>query len=698
VIAGIFFGAPLVLLAALAALIPLALHLLGRARAVQIEFSAMRFVQAAITRTARRRRIENLALLILRMALFALLPLALALPFYRPPSAVAGRVGGLAIAILLDNSGSMGQASETGSLFEQGKLWALRLIRGLEQVGPAETVVLAATTGPLAGEPMVTSDLARASEAVRQMKPTAAEGRLKPPLIQASARLDELPAANKIIYALTDFQSSSFQLPEPSQLSNKSLILLELGAEGRDNLGIELAQTIGPAIEGRDLTVRLKISGNNDEPRSVGIKLLSLSGDTLAEQNLYLRRGPLRSKEVDIKITPDKPGWFCAKVVLDVKDHLAADNYWHLAFQVADPVQTLVVTENGDYANWQDDPGFFVYSALRAAEWIKAQRISIERLSATDLGDFAAIYLAELPELSDETLGRLEQYLKLGDRALVVFLPADDTAQRYQPLLDNCRLGKFERHTQFERALRVTEVRSSDELLAKLAFKPTHYSRMAVTSLCEIAPHGTAEKLLTLENGLPLLLESRVGGSVVYLFTSPARTATGSLPLSPIFPAFVCQASIHGRPGVESQIHRAGTPTLLRMAKAGKLLDQSGKTIVANLQPGTANILLNESGMYNLVDGEGKALQPLAINCSEKVIKLQRVGAAELEKLNSWPIYYLSDPDRQLPNTLTELAHGSPLWDHLLIVVLVVMLAETFVANLYRPRHGSGEQGGAAGS
>ena len=84
------FVNPALLLAAAGAAVPIALHFIHRRRSREVPFSSLKFLKSSVKRTARRKRLEELALLALRVALIALLALALAGPFL----GTAGRPGG----------------------------------------------------------------------------------------------------------------------------------------------------------------------------------------------------------------------------------------------------------------------------------------------------------------------------------------------------------------------------------------------------------------------------------------------------------------------------------------------------------------------------------------------------------------------------------------------------------------------------
>ena len=76
------FGSTAMLLWAAAALVPLLLHLWNRSRHLEAPWAAMEFLLAAVEQQARRMRLEQLLLLLLRMAIPVVLALALADPIW----------------------------------------------------------------------------------------------------------------------------------------------------------------------------------------------------------------------------------------------------------------------------------------------------------------------------------------------------------------------------------------------------------------------------------------------------------------------------------------------------------------------------------------------------------------------------------------------------------------------------------------
>src|SRR5882672_5127718 len=68
---------------ALGGAIPVIVHLLHRQKYRRVRWAAMEFLLAALKKTQRRLRLENLILLLIRVLIMILVALAIARPFFR---------------------------------------------------------------------------------------------------------------------------------------------------------------------------------------------------------------------------------------------------------------------------------------------------------------------------------------------------------------------------------------------------------------------------------------------------------------------------------------------------------------------------------------------------------------------------------------------------------------------------------------
>src|SRR5215470_1621023 len=80
---------PIFLLGALAAAVPILVHLVRRTRAAKMLFPSLMFLRRIEQKTIRKRRLRNLLLLALRCAALLLLALAFARPYFTKDNAEA---------------------------------------------------------------------------------------------------------------------------------------------------------------------------------------------------------------------------------------------------------------------------------------------------------------------------------------------------------------------------------------------------------------------------------------------------------------------------------------------------------------------------------------------------------------------------------------------------------------------------------
>ncbi|HLA83905.1 MAG TPA: BatA and WFA domain-containing protein [Thermoguttaceae bacterium] len=202
------FLAPYFLIAALAGAIPVVLHMIHRRRAKEIAFPTLRFLRASVEKTRRRRRIQDLLLMAIRVAALALVAVGLARPTIVGLSRLWG--GGRAAAVVvLDNSASMASIDPDRPRLEAARD-AVRQI--LDQLGESDQVALLSTNGPTPSEP---PRLERTQEQIRQ-RLTACRASHEPAdlpakIDQARELLAQSDAANKQIWVITDMQARSWE-------------------------------------------------------------------------------------------------------------------------------------------------------------------------------------------------------------------------------------------------------------------------------------------------------------------------------------------------------------------------------------------------------------------------------------------------------------------------------------------------------
>jgi len=447
---GLAFGAAL-------ASVPLIIHLLNRQRHKPLQWAAMRFVLAAYRKTRRQVQLENLLLLLLRMAAVALLAFAVARPFASGESPLAALTEERRdLVLVLDGSASTGYREDIETTFERIVERARELVRGLSPEGDRARVILAARSPRLLswtqpakalsvlgslGEPLDEPlDLAASLAEVREAAEQDAAGTGRSSL---EVRL------------LTDLQARSFELGLDEQLESeappagatdaeesapapgsRAALVQELDA--LESLGVRvLVEDLGPGdarppnLGVVDVSPTTRISGagvpfevsvrvaNWGSSMAAGARIaLSVDGVRQPTQRIDIEGGGQAEAIFDVRINDPGPHTLVAKLE---GDKLGVDDERASIVRVPPPVQILVVNGEQSARLVDDEVGLLmaVLEPLEGDEFARGGRFSpfepreveLDALSDPDLelGAFDVILLANVARLSDHVAQRLEE-------------------------------------------------------------------------------------------------------------------------------------------------------------------------------------------------------------------------------------------------------------------------------------------------
>src|SRR3954468_21086708 len=162
-----------------AAVVPLVLHLLSRARYRTVEWGAMLFLQGSDARQRQSRRFNQLLLVVVRTAMVALLALALARPVVsRSWVGGAAQPGKLTAAIVLDCSASMAYDENGGrTRFDLARAAARQVLAGLRR-GDEAILVLAGAGDESEQDLRPTSELRSIDARLSSLQPSSGKADL----------------------------------------------------------------------------------------------------------------------------------------------------------------------------------------------------------------------------------------------------------------------------------------------------------------------------------------------------------------------------------------------------------------------------------------------------------------------------------------------------------------------------------------
>jgi len=420
-----------IMLAGLAAIsVPIIIHLLNRRKFQKVIWAAMRFLRLSVEQNQRRMRIEDLILLALRCLLLALLALALARPAILSKASDHFGQSKVTGVIILDNSYSMGMSDGTQTRFEKARRAAEQVVDSL----PAGSATAVWLVSDIVQEVIAlpTFDLNLARKTIREARLTDRATDILPALDKAVDYLKGRMVLRKEIFLVTDGQAAGWrQLTDVQQLLEKSKTEVKtqiiLVSEHEDhNLGVSdlrLASGLSPVNQPLRFEVRVTNFGK-EETRDIRVSL-SVDGDPPSDEFTIDAIPPGASKSVSLFAKLRDEGFHSVTARIP-PDRLLADDYRTVALRAIKEARVLLV--DGDPGTEaRESQTYFLRNALVPVPpdaapdyFIKAKTITTPELPQARLDDFDAIILADVPDMAENTVKAIEQYLRRGG-GLIIF-------------------------------------------------------------------------------------------------------------------------------------------------------------------------------------------------------------------------------------------------------------------------------------
>jgi hypothetical protein len=405
------FAAPALLGGLLFAAVPIVVHLIGRRSAPTIPFAPHDFLADVVQRLARREKIRQLLLLLLRIAAVVLLALALATPGYR---AFVQATASADTLIVLDASASMGYQLHGDTLLSRAKNETVSILSARGE-GLALVVVAGDDVTPLAASP--TADRTALKDAVRQ----TALAQRGIDLAQAVRRGLELYGDRPVdLFVVSDLSANAFT---GSGVLNgqkvQSFHLIDAAErkqpEPLGNMSIASMRTSRVADGGYQVVVSVRNFGG--APAQAELRL-TLDGAARARGFLDIPPGGAVDKE--FQLADVQPGEHRGEVTIASDgDGFASDDRAPVALDVFAEPKVLLVDGAPHSVSYRDEL-FYLERALQTAEPpVQFSTITGDDLAQTKLEGFGVIVLANLPAPSAGVASALSEFVARGGGLLI---------------------------------------------------------------------------------------------------------------------------------------------------------------------------------------------------------------------------------------------------------------------------------------
>ena len=530
---GLSFLTPMLLAGTALVAVPVVLHLVMRRKPVKHAFPALRFLRERAVANRRRLRLNHLLLLLLRMAAVALLAVALARPTLRGAGWLADAEGPVAAVFVFDTAPRMLLREGNRTRLAQAAEMARVLFTKLP---PTSNVAVLDTSGGVA---TFSPTIAAAAARVERLAAATPGTTLAGAMAEGLRLLASAPLARREMYVFTDCSRGAWAGVAPLDMAashpDVSVLYVDVGARSSRNFAIdtvELASDVIAAGAPALVTVSTSRTGP-DANRAVAVELLG-------PQGTYVRRAikPVAWQEgtvaqVSFDVAGLDPGVRQGRVVIDGSDDLEADDVRAFTVEVGRPARVLVAGPAP-----ADRTGRFMVQALAPAALRKAGKarfdvavVDVADLATTAWDAVAGIVLVDPPPLPARTWELLGEWVASGHGLVVWLGPQAGDAARFNSEASRRVLGGG--------IVRVWRSPDGGNFLAPAALE--HPALAAFRRVGDAVPwqdfpverhwefsggtgneeDGGALPIAAYRNGLPAILEHRVGTGTVLTITTP---------------------------------------------------------------------------------------------------------------------------------------------------------------------------------
>ena len=679
-----------------ALMVPVIIHLWRQRRVVQVRFSTLRFLKLSAARTSRSSRIENVLLLLLRCLLFALLVLAAARPVLS--SGGARLFGGdvpRTVVLAIDNSMSMFCRVNGTSRLESAKAQALAVIDHLKPGDDVAVMTIGSAPRLLVAEPTV--DHAVARRMVGSIQP--GESLSDFPAVFREARKIVARGTHGLqeLYFFTDSQETAWRFdPKPVFDEAWKKSGLHPVVVRPDNLDPPNAAVVNVRITAPFATAGSHITGIATLENFSGQPLqdvleIRIGAERVAQKPIEIAPGASMDVAFEARM-PELAGQWAEGVASIEGDNLTPDDCFYFALPVFQQPRVLVV-EGQQAGDQRMRSGYYLGKALAAGSGGAPKMISPAELDETSLEGFSAVFLADVGNLSDRALVRLDRYLQSG--GTVAFFPGDLAGPEGVARMEFLPAKLLEVSELPPGRLATLISEPGHPLLADAWDNDTPFPALPQKKLARWKLGTDAKSLLTFSNGIPFVVFAAHGPGRVFIVNASADRAWGDFPLSPAFLPLVQQiARFSSEQSGGDSARSVGDPLPVTpnlpadQALALKLPDGTQSTLPA----GAKSVLADHaetSGFYEAGPLQDPAQQVFAVNADRRESDIHAIAPAALEKIV--PLETVAGPD-ELNLWLAKSRGVVPLWPTLLLLALAVFAAEATLSNILARNRAQGDE------
>ena len=674
------FLSPSILWGLLAITIPIIIHLISLRHTRDTEFSTLRFIKSLKHETIRHLRIQQWLLVILRTIAI----LCLILMFSRPlmtgtlTSKLVGNVESRAV-IFVDNSASMAVHTDDGTLLDRAKSSLPVILNGLEG---RTTVELYQTNPPrklFSGSHEESRSIITRAKGIVQTNMTDDLWTVIDSVLQTVKASEP----NQECFIISDFQSApSFKIDSLNPNSDwKFYCILQPKIE--NNISISEVSVLSQ-IKLPDHLVKLNTRVGNSgvtDKRNIPVELY-LNDERVGQVVSQFQPG--KFKDFMFQVYPGKTGIINGKIVIP-DDDFSMDNFRNFVLVIPNQIAVKVIGQSMEE--------LFLLDLALSAITGETELLLIDRYLSNDverlfLSDIDILLLHNPANLRNSAIEDLQRFLMRGGG--LIWFAGNDLNQTdpvaWPSLLKLPELIQT-RRLEGESFFSTSIVDDNHSLFTDLNINNMNEELPQVFGYNEVRLQMNHTPLIKLNNGHPLLVESKAFGNSGFVFTSPLNLHWNDLPMKGLLvPLLHRMLILLGTKEFNIQ------PVLVGQ---DKIIDIKGQNINAEwvlktpnendikLIPDYTNEKLlitqtNELGSYH-VFADGNLFSSFSTELSPYELPSIRIEGETLAESLGIEQARIIEHTQNLGSELKEIRYGRSIWRLLLFIALSCLVIESIL-------------------
>jgi hypothetical protein len=653
--------------------LPVIIHLFRFRKFRIVYFSNLRFLRDATLETRSRSRLKHLLVLLCRILAILALVFAFSQPFL--PGGIQQTTSDQIVAIYIDNSFSMQQQGETGTMLEEARSAAIDIISAY----PPSTRFIV-----ISNDFDAWSNHSLSKDKAMEMIATVGPSRLSMPFLQVYKRLMSISAQQEkipgTIYLLSDFQQNGWQNLSETGDTTSAFVTYRPAFTRSGNLSIDTCFFEYPGhYPGSSEILTVRLINYSDEsylnvPVSIYLK------DSLAALAAISTEAESSSSQ-EISFTSPGPGIVHGRV--EINDHpVTYDNTLYFTYTISPYINVLCINDKNSSS--YIDAFFRNDSAFRYRSF---------NFRETDYSIFPMqqlVILNETGDLSDGFIHECESYMRNGGHILYIpSLPYQ--AERANRFLSRFGIAAAANDTASQVIYSINE----NSVLFRNTFQRkqdnTRFPRTGAIMNIKASP-ATSQPVAASVNGLPLITETKVDKGKLYTLSFALSAKDCGFATDPLFVPFLYNMALFSQPAVPLfvkasehitvPVNRTGEkPAEIVHTKSGNkvipLQTRTGSGInifpdAQNLAPGNYNVLVNDSAIWGF-----------SVNAERTESDNLFYSAAQIDSLfaaSKLQHFHLDNASGdKLTRNVVHFTGGVKLWYYFILAALFFILAEIVI-------------------